>query len=265
MISKQQVGQFLQDGAVTLDTPFSEHQIQAAAAALDRIVPLVPAQGDNTQRYRFGATCSYFDAELLDLIQHPWLEEVSSAVVGAHEVTLLQTAIIATYPQPEGPFSFDQHVDMQYTHTDLNATPRRIVCSFFLWLTDVTPTRAPMMHRPGTHLALSEHWGSVPGLQNEVPRVKGIPLADLPQLAFPPAQPVLARAGQVTALTTAMVHGASVNLDTEPRKALVITFAAKGVHIGLPETQQQTKDLYDSQLLTRLRPERRHLVQRQGA
>lgn len=261
MISTQQLGQFLQDGAVTLDTPFSEQQIQAAAAALDRIVPLVPAQGDNPQRYRFGATCSYFDAELLDLIQHPWLEDVSKAVLGADAVTLLQTAIIATYPQPEGPFSFDQHVDMQYTHTDLKATPRRIVCSFFLWLTDVTPTRAPMMHRPGTHRSLAAHWGGVAGLQADVPRVKGIGMADLPDLDFSEAQPVLARAGQATALTTAMVHGASVNLDTEPRKALVITFAAKGVHIGLPETQQQTKELYDSQLLQRLRPDRRHIVQ----
>lgn len=265
MISEEQVEQFLQHGAVTLDTPFSTQQIAAACAALDRIVPLVPAKTGESQRYRFGATCSYFDTELLDLIQHPFLEEVAKAVVGADAVTLLQTAIIATYPQPEGPFTFDQHVDMQYTSADLASSPRRIVCSFFLWLSDVTPERAPLMYRPGSHRALAAHWGGVPGLQAEVPRVQGLRMADLPELDYPEAQPLLARAGQVTALTTAMVHGASVNLDSAPRRAIVITFAARGVPIGLPETQQQVKEKYDAQLRDRLRPERRHIVQSTAA
>ena len=57
-----------------------------------------------------------------------------------------------------------------------------------------------------------------------------------------------------------MVHGASVNIDDQPRKSLVMTYTAAGVNISLPETQAKVKRAYDAELRKILRPERAHLV-----
>jgi len=260
VISAAQIARFLQDGAVTVDTPFTVDQIQAAAAAFDRIVPAAPPDAQGQQRFRTSTTCSFFDPELVDLIQHPFLEEVARGVLDAKDVKFLQTAALATYPQPAGPFTFDQHIDLQYTRADLEASPRRIVCTFFLWLSDVTASRAPLMYRAGSHVPLADCWQRQPGLQQHLPRVIGIPLADLPALEYGDPQPVLARAGQATVLTTAMVHGASVNLDSLARKALVVTFTAGEIKVALPPAQQEAKDAYEAGLVLRLRPERRHIL-----
>ena len=56
-----------------------------------------------------------------------------------------------------------------------------------------------------------------------------------------------------------MVHGASLNVDSAPRMALVMTFTAAG-EVGLPEAQQRTKEAYEAELKHRLRPERVHPV-----
>jgi len=238
-----------------MDTPLTADQVDGASRALDRLLPQ-----QHPSRSRVGLTCSYYDEELLELIQHPFFEEVAKQVLATGKARLLQTAIITTYPQPGAKFSYDQHIDMQYTLADLQATPRRVVCSFFLWLTEVTDDRAPMMFRPGSHLPLIEEWGRREELQEVIPRVMGIKLADLPQLEFADPEPILARAGQVSVLTTAAVHGASVNIGDQPRKVVVITFHHAGVEIGLPPAQQETKVKYDRELRLRLRPERAHIV-----
>ena len=85
-------------------------------------------------------------------------------------------------------------------------------------------------------------------------------LDGLPALDYAEAIPVVAGAGQATVLTTAMVHGASTNVDTVPRKAMVITFTAAKVEIGLPQNQAETKRAYDRELKRLLRPERAHIV-----
>lgn len=259
MITTEQIDQFLQRGAVTIDTPLTDDQIAGVSRVLDRLLPQ-----QDPPRTRVGLTCSYYDEELLELIQHPFFEEVAKRVLSSDAVKLLQTAIITSYPQPDVEFSFDQHVDMQYTRSDLEATPRRAVCSFFLWLTDVTEDRGPMMMRPGSHRPLIEAWEKMPELRGKLPRVEGITMSDLPVSDFAEAEPVLARSGQVSVLTTGMVHGASVNTGDQPRKAMVITFNDAGVTIGLPEKQQETKRVYDRELLNHLRPDRVHLVNRHG-
>jgi hypothetical protein len=256
VIEQSQVNAFAEQGAVTIDTPLSAADIAAAGAAIQRQLPFDEASG----RYRYSATCSYFDAELLDIIQHPFFEEVACRVLRADAVRFFQTAILATYPQPNAEFSYDQHIDLQYALSDLEATPRRVVCTYFLWLTDVNAQRAPMMWRPGSHRPLAQAWQEQEALRDEIPRVIGIKMDDLPTRDFAQPQPLLARAGQATVLSTAMVHGASLNVDTEARLALVMTFTAAGVSVGLPEAQQRTKDIYDAELARRLRPERVHLV-----
>ncbi|MEC7226069.1 MAG: hypothetical protein VXW00_04290, partial [Candidatus Latescibacterota bacterium] len=117
-----------------------------------------------------------------------------------------------------------------------------------------------MMWRPGSHRRLAQAWEEQVTLRDEMPRVIGIKMEDLPALDFDQPCPLLARAGQATVLSTAMVHGASLNVDNAPRMALVMTFIAAGLEVGLPEAQQRTKEAYDVELRHRLRPERVHLV-----
>ncbi|MEC8931079.1 MAG: hypothetical protein VYB08_06655, partial [Candidatus Latescibacterota bacterium] len=107
---------------------------------------------------------------------------------------------------------------------------------------------------------LAAHWETQTDLVDEIPRIIGIKLADLPDLDYAEPQPLLAKAGQVSVLTTGMVHGASVNTGDTPRKAMVITFHDVDVPVGLPEVQEVTKRKYDAMLRNILSPERRHIV-----
>ena len=256
MITEQEIQQFSDVGAVTIDTPLTQQQLTTASAVFDR---LLPGPGEKP-RYRVSTTCTFYDPELLDIIQHPFFEEVAKRVLCADEVRFFQTAIVTTYPAPNTPFSFDQHVDVQYCLSDLDATPRRMVCSYFLWIEDVTEKRAPLMYRPGSHRLIAKERENRPKLKGSAAHVEGVSLAGLPQLDYADPIPVVARAGQATVLTTAMVHGASINVDTLPRKAMVITFTAEGVEIGLPQNQADVKRDYDRELKKRLRPERAHIV-----
>ena len=241
MISAEQLRTFEEQGAVTIDTPLTTQEIAAAAAAIDSLLPFKPAEPDQTPRFRYGATCNYYEPVLLDLIQHPFFEGVAKRVLRADAIRFFQTAIVASYPQPGSEFSYDQHTDIQYSLEDWAATPRRIVCSFFLWLTDVNERRAPMMYRPGSHRLVAAARSADPVLKDAMPGVEGIKMVDLPP-AYAAPQPVLAQAGQVTVLTTSMVHGGSTNIDNEPRKALVMTYTAAGVAIGLPKIRRRPSE-----------------------
>ena len=260
MITDQEIQQFSEIGAVTIDTPLTQHQLTAVSAVFDRLLPFREPEVGEQPRYRVSTTCTFYDRELLDIIQHPFFEEVAKQVLRADEVSFFQTAIVTTYPQPNTPFSFDQHVDIQYCLSDLDAIPKRMVCSYFLWISDVTEQRAPLMYHPGSHRLIAKERENQPELKDSIPLVAGVSLAGLPALGYADAIPVVARAGQVTVLTTAMVHGASINVDTAPRKAMVITFTAADVEIGLPQNQAETKRIYDRELKRYLRPERAHIV-----
>ena len=251
---------FFDRGAVTIDTPLEKAEIDAACDALDRLMPRPPAGVGERPRSRTSLTCSYFDPVLVDIIQHPFFEEVARQVLRAETVRFFQTAIVTAYPQPDTPFSFEQHVDIQYCLSDFQAVPRRVICSYFLWLTDVNERRAPMMFRPGSHLLLAEENKRRGAGDGEVRTVRGVPLARLPALDYSDPIPLLARAGQVSVLTTSAVHGASVNVDDTPRKGLVLTFVADGVEIGLPADEAEQRKSYMDALRPLLRSERRHIV-----
>lgn len=260
MITDQQLRRFIEEGAVTIDTPLTAAQIAEASATLDRLLPFTTGREGQPARYRAGMTCSYDDPALVEIIQHPFFEEVAKRCLRADQVHFFQTAITTSYPQPDTPFSFDQHVDIQYSLSDLNAAPRRMICSYFLWLTDVNERRAPLMLRPGSHWLIAAQREHDPELRDAAPRVVGTSLARLPALDYAGPIPLTARAGQVSVLTTAAVHGASVNVDTAPRKVMVITFTAAGVEIALPPDQAEQKRAYDRELRRQLRPERAHIV-----
>ena len=254
-----QFTEFMEQGVVTIDTPLQPEEIAAASDALERLAPFISPDAPDQPRYRTGASC--FEPALLDIVQHPFFEETAKRALNADAVRLFQTVAIIAYPQPDTPFSFDQHVDIQYCLSDFESTPRRIVCSFFLWLSDVNERRAPMMFRPGSHLLLAKENERRGAGAGEVRTVKGAMLEQLPALDYAPPIPITARAGQVSVLTTSAVHGGSTNMDDASRKAMIITFAAAGVEIGLPPEQAEQKRDCDRALRPLLRPERRHIVE----
>lgn len=169
MISAEQLRVFEERGAVTIDTPLTTKEIAAAAAAIDELLPFKAAEPGQAPRFRYGATCNYYEPALLDLIQHPFFEAVAKRVLSADAIRFFQTAIVASYPQPGSEFSYDQHTDIQYSLEDWAATPRRVVCSFFLWLTDVNERRAPMMYRPGSHRLVAAARSADPLLKDAMP------------------------------------------------------------------------------------------------
>lgn len=254
MMTDNEVRQFDEVGTVTIDTPLTAAEIAAASAAFDRLLPWQEGNPRPSQ------TCSYYDPAILDIIQHPFFEEAARQILRADAVQFFQTAILTAYPEPGKPFSFWQHVDIQYRLSDFQAVPKRILCSFFLWLTDVNEKRAPMMVRPGSHLLLAALRENDPDWEGDPPRVAPTPLANLPALAYADPIPLTAAAGQVSVLTTATVHGASVNVDNAPRKNLVFTFTAAGRPIGLPPGEEAQMREYHRELRAHLRPERAHIL-----
>jgi ectoine hydroxylase-related dioxygenase (phytanoyl-CoA dioxygenase family) len=253
-MTERELRAFDEDGAVTIDTPLTSREIADAAAAFDRLMPYQEG------KYRSSLTCSYRDPAILDIIQNPFFERVAEQALRSTRARFYQTAMVTAHPEPDTPFSFWQHVDIQYRRSDLQSQPKRIICSFFLWLTDVNEKRAPMMFRPGSHLLLADLRERDPDWPAGPARVAPTPLEKLPALAYSDPIPLVARAGQVSVLTTAAVHGASVNVDTEPRKNLVITFVDANTTIGLPPPEEEQRREYNSELRGRLRPERAHII-----
>jgi hypothetical protein len=260
LITNEEIKHFDIDGAVTIDSPLTADDISIVSAAISDHLPLQDPTEGESPRYRYGASSDFFAQPLLDLIQHPFFEEVSKRVLRTDEVKLFQSAMACTYPQPGTEFSFDQHTDIQYCTSDLEAVPRRMLCSYFLWISDTNDRRAPLMFRPGSHLLIAAEREKNSSTRGVVPTVQGVKMSDLPSLPYADPIPIVATAGQVSVLTTSTVHGASVNLDSEPRKAFIITFHAKEVEIRLPANQAEMKLRYDRELKKRLRPERLHIV-----
>ena len=260
MLTDQQVRQFDQAGAGTVDSPLTSQQMSAAANAYDRLLPFQEPDPGEQARYRLGNACQFFDQELLNLIQHPFFEDVAKQVLNAQSAYLYLAAMAHTHPQPDAEWTFDQHTDIQYCLSDLNATPKRMVCSFFLWISDVNEKRAPLVLRPGSHRLIADWRESNPDLRGVTPQVVGTKLADLPNLPFEEPMPVCSRSGQVSVLTTSTVHGASLNVDTVPRKSLHISFTPEDVQVLLPPNQVDLKKSYDAFLRKHLRKDRQHII-----
>jgi hypothetical protein len=260
MITNSEISQFDSEGAVTIDTPLTPEEIAAADIAISEQLPFKePSEGEET-RYRHGASGDIFHPALVNIIQHPFFEEVAKRALRAEEVKFFQSALFCSYPQPATEFTFDQHTDIQYCTSDLQAEPRRMLCSYFIWISEVNEHRAPLMYRPGSHLLIAAQREKDESKKGAVPTVEGVKIQDLPDLPYQDAVPITARAGQASVLTTSTVHGASVNMDSAPRKSVTITFTAKSVKLGLPPSQEETKVRYDQKLKKLLRPERLHIL-----
>ena len=259
MLTDRQLDQFDQEGALTIDSPLTPEELQRLRTTYDQLFPGADSEAAR-EHARQSRTANFFDKPLIDLIQHPFFEEVAACVLRAGEVHFQNIAISKTYPRPDEEFSFTQHTDIQYCLDDLDATPRRMALSFFIWLDDVNEKRAPLMYRRGSHRQIAAWRQRDPVLRNEEPHVYGTTEENLPSLDYEPPVPIVARAGQASVLTTALVHGASNNVDTRPRYACHLSYNSADLEIPLPASKHQVRLDYYRALRDYLRPERLHLV-----
>ncbi len=120
MFTDAQLAQYVEQGAVTIDSPFTTEQTDRAEAAWDRL-----KEG--------GRGTPYEDPDYVEMIQHPYLEEVAKKLLRSDAVHLWWGLAPHDRPPAKPPYteSGDQwargcHVDIQATLEDFDATPRRM-------------------------------------------------------------------------------------------------------------------------------------------
>ncbi|MCX5660079.1 MAG: phytanoyl-CoA dioxygenase family protein [Planctomycetota bacterium] len=247
IMTAQELATMDRDGFVTIDTPFTPAEVSAAAAAVDR------AFGPGRDGF-LGS--DIVEPEVLHLMFHPFVEAVAKQMLRADDVALRAAAARKTAPK-EGaqPALEGEHADIRYSAADLDSTPRAILCTILFWLTDVTPTRAPLMYRAGSHRQLALAFGDQPA------SVAGHPLKDLPKIAYAQPAPLLARAGQISVGSTGVIHSGSINTDTTDRKVIFTQFQARGVvPVKFPEAMQAGFDRYMAAIRPLVDPSRHRLL-----
>lgn len=270
-LSDTQLSEYEELGAVTIDTPFTTQQLDRAEAAWDRL----QKNGD----------APYEDPDYVDIVQHPYFEQVAKAVLRAQAVHLWWGLAPHNRAPAKPPFDDAStqwtkgcHVDIQATLQDFGATPRRMRAELWLWLNDVPADRGAMRILPGSHRPIMEHWSRVLTAEQKamLPRVHGLRpppvaatsasypehVADLGDTAWIAQEPVAAVAnrGQILILCSAGLHSAWQNEDSVSRKAMGTAWIASGVSCGMPKNQRDDMMEFFPKLRSRLSPERAHIV-----
>ena len=269
-ISDVEIAQYENDGAVTIDGPFSEGELDRAEAAWDRI--------------KAGDDPPYEDQDYVDVIQHPFFETVAKKLLRAESVHLWwglnpheRPVWTKPFDSPHDQWANGSHVDIQATWEDFQATPRRMRAELWCWLNDVPEYRGAMRILPGSHRPIMQHWSRIltPEHKKMLPRVHGIKfdpketspaypehLPELTDTKWADQEPVpyVAKRGQVLVLCSAGLHSAWQNQDDVPRKAMATSWIPAGVNGGLPKNQRDGLLDFHPKLRERLSPERRHIV-----
>ena len=267
----EQLAQYEADGAVTIDTPFTDAELDRAEDAWDRL----QASGE----------AAYTDPDYVDVIQHPFFEEVAKKVLRADGVHLwwglaphARAPSAAPYGSIRDQWAGGCHTDIQATLEDFDATPRRMRAELWFWLNDVPVNRGAMRILPGSHRPIMEYWGNVltPEHKRMLPRVHGLrpppvsekapaypehvpDLQDTPWIEQEPT-PFVAKRGQLLILCSSALHSAWQNEDTVPRKAMGNSWIPNGVPCGLPANQREGVMDFFPQLRAKLRADRKHIV-----
>jgi hypothetical protein len=271
MITNDQLEEYEAQGAVTIDGPLSDAELDKAEAAWDRL----KASGE----------APYDDPDYIDVVQHPFFEELAKKVLRADAVHLWWGLSPHERAPTEPPFgAYDEqwangcHTDIQATWTDFTSTPRRMRAELWFWLNDVPVNRGAMRILPGSHRPVMEYWDRVLTDEHKamLPRVHGLrppPVAErapaypehVPDLAGTPwiehePTPFTARRGQILVLCSSGLHSAWQNEDTVPRKGMGTSWVAEGVACGLPKNQRDGLMAFFPKLREKLAPERAHIA-----
>jgi hypothetical protein len=272
MLTDEQLAQYDEQGGVTIDTPFTPEQLDTAEAAWDRLK-------------ESGRNAPYEDPDYVDVIQHPYFEEVAKKLLKAEAVHLWwglapheRAPATQPYTSYDEQWAKECHVDIQATWEDFTATPRRMRAELWFWLNDVPANRGAMRILYGSHRPIMEHWGRVLRLdhKDKLPRVHGLrpqPVSEesaaypehVPEMGETPwieckPSAAVARRGQMLLLCSAGLHSAWENEDTVSRKAMGTAWVAAGVPCSLPKNQRDQVMEFFPKLKNKLRPDRAHIV-----
>ena len=273
-MTRYQVAEYEQNGFLTLDTPVSEPELAAASDLFDELLPLARPENDKPVRHRVGRNY-VLEPELIRILERPFFEEVAKDLLYCDAVEVVNTAIRKTHPEPGAQFEVGEHTDITYALSDLNVVPRRMDVGFFIWISDVDEKCAPLTVRPRSHLQIAEYMGNQPQYIQEpwnrndyvnVPDAYTVPVGhgtypgQWPDLEYRPLMPCVARAGQMTMLNPAMIHGASTNVGSTARKSLFIAFRPKGMIIGESKGRREGRKAYMPKLREVLSEGRKHIV-----
>jgi hypothetical protein len=269
MFTDAQLAQYEEQGAVTIDSPFTTEQLDRAEAAWDRL--------------KQNGRAPYEEPDYVEIVQHPYFEEVAKKLLRADAVHLWWGLAPHERAPAKPPYvnSRDQwaqgcHVDIQATLEDFEATPRRMRAELWFWLNDVPAHRGAMRILPGSHRPIMEHWDRIlrPEHKVSLPRVHGLRpvpetaaafleyIPDMGETPWVEREPTaaVARRGQILVLCSAGLHSAWQNEDTVPRKAMGTSWIAAGVSCGLPKNQRDALMDFFPRLRRQLRPDRAHIV-----
>jgi hypothetical protein len=262
--------QYERDGAVTIDGPLSEAELDKAEASWDHI--------------KSSDTLPYEDPGYVDVVQHPFFEEVAKKVLRARSVHVWWG--LSPHERPPWQKEFDSprnqwnngaHVDIQATWEDFQATPRRMRAELWFWLNDVPEDRGAMRILPGSHRPIMEHWSRILSDEHKamLPRVHGLRwkpgenthsypehVPDLLETPWADQVPVpyTAKRGQILVLCSGGLHSAWQNEDSVPRKAIGMSWIPDGVTCGLPKNQRDAAIAYYPKLREKLYPDRKYIV-----
>ena len=150
MLTAAEMEAYERDGAVTIDGPLSEAQLDEAEAAWDRLHghagPVLSNDGESGEGRE-----PYTEPAYLSVIAHPWFEQVAQQVLRATDVHLWWGLSPHNRPPVDGPPPPEEeqwrrgaHVDIQATLSDWQATPRRMRCELWFWLNEVPEHRGAM-------------------------------------------------------------------------------------------------------------------------
>ena len=177
---------------MTVDTPLTGAQLDAAEQMFDRLIEPVPPDDHSHGTFRLDADALQREATFTDLADHPFFLSVAQQVLRTGDVRRWgnlhsrEPTVLDDGDWPSGSEIWGGraqhicggcHVDVQMTADDFTATPRR-ECSLgmWLWLTDVTAPGGAMRLLPGSHLRIGEHWQTVLSTEQraQLPRVRGL-------------------------------------------------------------------------------------------
>lgn len=168
MLTAQQLQQYERMGAVTVDGPLSEPELDEAESAWDRLMadPTVPTTVN--EHGEQDVLEPYDDDVYISVIAHPWFEKVAQQVLRTVDVRLFWgLAPHARWPSPDPPMSAKEqwlqgsHTDIQATASHWEATPRRTRVELWHWLNDVPADRGAMRVILGSHLPIMNAWDRV--------------------------------------------------------------------------------------------------------
>jgi len=277
-ITDEQVEAFGRDGSVTVDTPLTTQTLDAASRLMDERLSLSSDKrnppGSVPQRFRIKQNQT-LDPPFVRIVEEPFLERLAQRLLHTDSVILKEASLRNTYPQPGAQCEMTEHTDMTLSLSDLESRPRRMSVGLFVWISDVDEQCAPLMIRPGSHRQIAQFMGDNPRYihgpwkQEEfvnVPDASSLPVGigtfpdQWPDLEYADPVACVARAGQVTAVNPATIHGASTNVGRTNRKTLIIGMQPKSIELGETKQRHEGRVEYLRRIRNVLSPHRRHIA-----